>query len=158
MPDSSAPQENNQRPEKLTILIKFTIAILVLIVGFIAPDIVSKINAQTKFHPLTDYCMLSTQACQQDNVSLLLNTDTIKPLKPNTLKVHWPQSKAERLELSMRGLEGELGTVRYTLKKMGNGFFEGQITLPVCTLDEMTWLGELTDGHKSVLTGVRMKQ
>ena len=59
--------------------------------------------------------------------------------------------------LTMKGLEEQLGTVRYKLKHVGNDYFEGEIMLPVCTLDEMTWLGELTDGQKTVYPALRMK-
>ena len=134
---------------------------LVLLVGFYTPDVIKQlnidINKDIKIRALAEYCMLSKQECIQDGIAITLENDTIKPLVTSQIKVKWQQANSDELTLKMQGLEGELGIVRYKLKRVANGYFEGSITLPVCTLDKMTWLGELTDGQKTVYPALRME-
>ncbi|NTJ39213.1 hypothetical protein HQK29_16385 [Vibrio vulnificus] len=44
------------------------------------------------------------------------------------------------------------------LKQTSPGLFRGEVILPVCTTDAMTWLGELTDGTTTVYPAIRMQR
>jgi hypothetical protein len=107
--------------------------------------------------------MLSTQACIQDDIAITLDKNILQPMVSSRIKVVWSNNQslttqASKLTLTMTGLEGKLGMVKYNLKQTGDNIYEGDITLPVCTLDEMTWLGELTDGNKTVYPALRMRK
>ena len=52
----------------------------------------------------------------------------------------------------------ELGTVRFQLSSTGEQRFQGEVLLPVCTIDEMTWIGTLTDGEHTVYPAIRMQR
>ncbi len=134
---------------------------LVLFAGFYAPDVIKQLNIHlseaSEVRDLDQYCMLSKQTCIQDAIAITLDKDKVKALVASRIRVKWQQSNSEELMLTMKGLEEQLGTVKYKLKHVGNDYFEGQIILPVCTLDEMTWLGELTDGQKTVYPALRME-
>lgn len=141
--------------------IKITFILITLLAGFYAPDAIKFLRSYEKntikMQNIENYCMLSTKACTQDSVEITLDKDIVKPMVTTRIKVIWHNNQAEKLTLTMKGLEGELGTIKYKLKHLGKNNYVGDITLPVCTLDEMTWLGELTDGQKTVYPALRMK-
>ncbi|MBU2893340.1 hypothetical protein KO495_08360 [Colwellia sp. D2M02] len=141
---------------------KIILIITVLIAGFLAPDAINYtqqyLNQPSEKLSIEQYCMLSSQPCTQNSVKMTLNKDVIKPLVTSQITVQWQHSEAETLQLTMQGLEGELGTVKYLLKRVSDNKFQGNITLPVCTLDEMTWLGQLTDGKATVYPALKMKR
>ncbi|MDN2483805.1 hypothetical protein [Vibrio agarivorans] len=79
------------------------------------------------------------------------------PLTPARLTVAWP-SEAESLQLRLVGHEMDMGEVRIQLNATTPGVYVAEVILPVCTLDAMTWHGELTDGNESIYTGIRMQR
>ena len=85
-----------------------------------------------------------------------LDRETAQPLLPTKIKVVWEGAASETLILSLTGLEMEMGSARFQLKSIGNNTYEGEVILPVCTLDKMTWVGELTDGVDTVNPAIRM--
>jgi len=89
---------------------------------------------------------------------MTLAQDKVHPLVANRLSVSWPNSDSEQLELRLQGVEMDMGTVKYVLKKTESGKFESDIILPVCTSDSMTWVGQLTDGKTTVLPALRMER
>ncbi|MGF1837301.1 hypothetical protein [Vibrio atlanticus] len=105
---------------------------------------------------LDDYCMLSTTSCEQNTVTMTLDRETAQPLAPTKIKVVWEGAASDTLMLSLTGLEMEMGSARFQLKNIGNNTYEGDVILPVCTLDKMTWIGELTDGVDTVNPAIRM--
>lgn len=52
----------------------------------------------------------------------------------------------------------EMGTAVFKLTKNPNGAFTGDVILPVCTTEEMTWVGEVSDGQQSIKTSLRMER
>lgn len=154
MPSDSLPTQTSlfRHPA-----IKIVGIIIAVSIGFFASDI-TKLATQQPEKTLDEYCMLSTATCIQDQVSITLNRDTAQPLLPVTLRIQWPNHEASQLILSLNALEMEMGTVKYSLKKSADGSFEGDIILPVCTLDNMTWVGELTDGTTTVYPALRMER
>ena len=147
--------------------IKIGLILITLIAGFYTPDVINLIKNHSKhsisIRNLDQYCMLSTQACIQDDIAITLDKNILQPMVSSRIKVLWSKNQslttqASKLTLTMTGLEGKLGRVKYNLKQTGDNIYEGDITLPVCTLDEMTWLGELTDGNKTVYPALRMRK
>jgi hypothetical protein len=85
-----------------------------------------------------------------------LDRETAQPLVPTKIKVIWEGATSDTLMLSLTGLEMEMGSARFQLKNLTNNIYEGDVILPVCTMGKMTWLGELTDGVKTVNLAIRM--
>ncbi len=138
--------------------IKLLTIALALGAGFYANDIIRMFSGETTSIELTDYCMLSTHPCEEQNISMRLSTDTAHPLVASRLTVNWPETSAQKLELSLQGVEMEMGTVKYVLSKSPSGLFETDIILPVCTSNAMTWAGQLSDGEKTVHPAIRMER
>ncbi|MEJ2764971.1 hypothetical protein VV869_13515 [Photobacterium sp. MCCC 1A19761] len=95
---------------------------------------------------LHDFCPLSTQVCQQQTASVLLATDVIRPMQETEIRVNWPTLPAdtETLVLSLKGHEMMMGIYQLHLSRNAAGEYSGQLMLPFCTEDEMTWRGEIT--------------
>lgn len=117
---------------------------MALAAGFFLPDVINRLGNATAAIDLEEFCHLSTQTCTQNSVKMTLEHDTTQPLLPSTLSVEWPNATDESLLLSLQGLEMEMGVVKIQLSKIGNGFYEGSVILPVCTTDDMTWYGTLS--------------
>ena len=133
---------------------------IALVAGFYGPQVFQKLKSviehSTAEVNLDDYCMLSTTSCEQESISMSLDRETAQPLLPTKIKVVWEGAASETLMLSLSGLEMEMGSARFQLKSIGNNTYEGDVILPVCTLDKMTWIGELTDGVETVNPAIRM--
>lgn len=135
---------------------------IALFVGFYSPNIVKAvISTQQEDSPLepSQYCALSTQQCEQKGVEIRLDTNIAKPLKATHIDVNWQGSQSDQLMLTLRGLEMNLGVVKFPILKQQNGLYQGTIVLPICTENKMTWIGTLTDqqGNK-VYTSIRMEK
>lgn len=144
--------------KKMRSALKLLFIIAALLAGFFASDIIKLFSSETKSIDLSQYCVLSTTPCLQQNISMTLAQDKVHPLVANRLSVSWPDSDSEQLELRLQGVEMDMGTVKYVLKKAESGKFESDIILPVCTSDSMTWVGQLTDGKTTVLPALRMER
>lgn len=139
-------------------LLKLLLVVLTLGAGFFAGDVYQWFKARSQVKPLSEYCLLTTQACESNNVRIKVDRDISQPLVPTEITVNWPDTQQESLLLTMEGHEMEMGTVVFKLNKNSTGQFTGQVILPVCTTDAMTWVGEITDGQQSVSTSIRMEQ
>jgi hypothetical protein len=126
--------------------------------GFIAPDIIRTLQQAGDEIDLDQYCMLSTTACEQSGVSMLLEHDVTRPLMPTKLTVHWPSQTAPRLQAEFEGLEMQMGVAKYPLIKQEDGSYLATLMLPVCTSEKMTWLGSVTDGTATVYPAIRMER
>lgn len=140
----------------------FLLVPIALLAGFYAPKIINVISAANQVNLPTEasqYCALSTQQCEQQDVTITLDTDIAKPLKATHIEVNWPDNQSDKLMLTLRGLEMDLGVVKFPVQKQKNGQFQGTIVLPICTYSKMTWIGTLTDqqGNK-VYTSIRMEK
>lgn len=138
--------------------LKLVAILIALLAGFFASDIIKLFAGETKSIDLSQYCQLSTTPCTQKDISMSLAQDTIHPLVANRLSVSWPNSQSEQLVLNLQGVEMEMGTVKYVLKKVESGKYEADIILPVCTSESMTWVGQLSDGNTTVLPALRMER
>ncbi len=139
-------------------VLKLVFILIALGAGFFANDLIKAISQQTQSVDISQYCQLSTKSCTQDNVSMTLSQDNTHPLVANRITVNWPNSKTKQLELTLKGVEMDMGVLKFVLKPTSSGQFETDIILPVCTNDSMTWAGELTDGETTVLPAIRMQR
>lgn len=139
-------------------LLKFVLIILALGVGFFAKDLINAISQHSQSPDISQHCMLSTQTCVQSQAQMSLAQDTTHPLVANRMTVAWPNSEAKQLELTLKGVEMDMGVLKFVLKPTSSGQFETDLILPVCTSDSMTWTGKLTDGETTVLPAIRMQR
>ncbi|MGF1787611.1 hypothetical protein L4D00_17600 [Photobacterium swingsii] len=93
--------------------------------------------------PFTSQCQLTSTPCQVNEASLSLEKDLVNPMVSNTLSVNWDAipKDIDRLQLSLEGHEMMMGTYRLILTRNKNQQFSGDLLLPVCTEDAMTWFG-----------------
>jgi hypothetical protein len=127
-----------------------------LAAGFYAPTLIKSLSTSSELKQLDEYCFLSTTACVQHDVSMILNVDNAQPLVPAQLTVEWSDSQAEQLVLSLSGREMEMGEPKFLLKKVSPGKYMGEVVLPVCTQESMTWVGELSDGQNTIYPAIKM--
>ena len=138
--------------------VKLLLIALALTAGFFADDLYERFQDQLNRTSLSDYCLLSTTACIQDDIKVTIDRDVSQPLIPTQISVEWPKTEANELFLKMEGHEMEMGTVIFKLQKNKQGLFIGEVVLPVCTTDAMTWVGELSDGQQTMKTSLRMER
>ncbi|WP_391091699.1 hypothetical protein [Vibrio sp. NH-UV-68] len=138
--------------------IKLILIVLALSGGFFASDIIKWFQSPQTNISLNDYCLVTTAGCQQDGIRITADRDTTQPLAPTQLTVDWPNSSSETLFLTLQGYEMDMGKLVFKLDKNPQGQFTGQVVLPVCTSDAMTWYGTLSDQVHSINTSIRMER
>ncbi|MBD1577652.1 hypothetical protein HC723_14670 [Vibrio sp. S11_S32] len=155
----------SSKPSNASKFIPILLIGIALVVGFYAPSFYSFIKQNTAFTStapkwdLSRYCALSTTTCQQNNVNITLDNDIVRPLDETHIKVEWPNQTSDKLMLTLRGLEMDLGVVKFPVLKQKDGSYQGSIVLPICTYTKMTWIGSLTDSHQQkIYTSVRMEK
>lgn len=126
--------------------------------GFFANDAIRWYHSMSEQVSLDEYCLVSTKPCQQQEISVLADKDVSHPLIPTTVNVNWPDKNADSLMMTLEGYEMEMGTALFKLYKTESGNFSGQVILPVCTTEAMTWYGTISDGTLSINTSLRMEQ
>lgn len=127
--------------------------------GFFASDVYQWFNIRAHVKPLSEYCLVTTQACEVGNIRVEADRDISQPLVPTKITVDWPNStKQQSLLITLQGYEMEMGTLMFTLNKSGATQYSGLITLPVCTQNTMTWVGEITDGQDTMSASIRMER
>lgn len=105
---------------------------------------------------LTDYCMLSDEVCEQQGVKVKLDTRRVTPLTPIKVDVFWPNANAEFLTVSLEGKEMDMGVAKYQLEMIKPDVYQGEIILPVCAEQRMTWYGKVSDGETDIKAALRM--
>lgn len=126
--------------------------------GFFAGDILHWVQAKNDKVSLNEYCLITTQSCTQNHITVQADKDTSQPLVPTVIEVDWPENSSEQLFVSLQGYEMDMGQVVFKLDKNSSGRFSGQILLPVCTTEAMTWYGTISDGSESIKTSIRMER
>ncbi|WP_070969045.1 hypothetical protein [Vibrio sonorensis] len=138
--------------------IKIALIAVALLAGFFAPELLKGVKDSPSSESLSEYCMLSTKTCNSDGVSMAMDTDITRPLVPSTITVHWPDTQAKQLSVTLEGVEMDMGVAKYILSKQPDGAFSGEVLLPVCTTEKMTWMGEISDGQQARKAALRMQQ
>ncbi|WP_077649851.1 hypothetical protein [Salinivibrio kushneri] len=91
------------------------------------------------------YCSLNQQTCQYKGYQAHLGNPMVHPLHANTLTVTAPQAlNTDTLLVKLQGVEMNMGEYRLVLKQTDKLTYQGQLMLPVCTEDSMTWAGTIT--------------
>lgn len=137
---------------------KLTLIAVALGAGFFATEAIQWFQAKTSKPSLDQYCLVTTAGCQTDGTKIQADRDTSQPLVPTQITVTWPAAQSESLLLTLKGHEMEMGTLVFKLKRSASGDYLGEIVLPVCTSDAMTWYGEVSDGSQSLKTSIRMER
>ncbi|RJX69754.1 hypothetical protein DZ860_14850 [Vibrio sinensis] len=130
--------------------------LLAVLLGFFASDIYRWLTAPPQTIVLDDYCQVSKQGCKSGEVIVKLSGEHAQPLVPTTLNVEWPNANSETLILTLQGYEMDMGTVKFKIDKLNDNQYQTDIILPVCRMETMTWVGELTDGTTTINTLIRM--
>ena len=138
--------------------IKLILIVLALSGGFFASDIIKWFQSPQANITLDSYCLVTTAGCQQDGIRVTADRDTTQPLAPTQLTVDWPNSSSETLFLTLQGYEMNMGKSVFKLDKNPQGHFAGQVVLPVCTSDAMTWYGTISDQARSINISIRMER
>ncbi|GAL35854.1 hypothetical protein JCM19240_4789 [Vibrio maritimus] len=122
--------------------------------GFYLPNLLKQTpNADLD---LSSYCMLSSDVCEQQGVKLKLDTQRVTPLTPIKVDVFWPNAEAETLSISLQGKEMDMGVAKYQLEMIKPDVYQGEIILPVCAEQRMTWYGTVSDGSTDIKAALRM--
>lgn len=137
---------------------RFIVLVAALLAGFFANDLVRYFQSSSQTRSIASYCHLSTQTCEQNGVSMTLAKDSVHPLVSTAIDVRWPVSSPETLLLTLEGLEMDMGQAKFVLKRTAEGHYATDLILPVCTADNMTWIGTLTDGKTTVYPAIRMQR
>ncbi|WP_250684550.1 hypothetical protein [Photobacterium galatheae] len=108
-------------------------------------------------------CQLSQQHCQQQNAIIQMSDDIVHPLKPTTITVQWPKLPAETqvLKLTLEGREMMMGQYQLQLTRQPDDSFSGELLLPFCTENAMTWQGSITPdsgSYSPLYVSLRMTQ
>ncbi|WP_394244989.1 hypothetical protein [Vibrio astriarenae] len=136
--------------------ISLIVIALTMMAGFFTMPAI-KAYQQSKLSISPPTCFATTSPCSIDDTTVTLSVDSVTPLTPATLTVNWP-TQAETLSVRLQGHEMEMGEIRLVLQSRGDNTFTGEVILPVCTLEKMTWYGEVSDGSHRVYAGIRMQR
>jgi hypothetical protein len=102
-------------------------------------------SAQPSHTPLEETCQLSQQACEQQAAIIQLSTNIVRPLEATTITVDWPDLPQDTAQLivSLEGNEMMMGVYKLLLTKQASGQYSGELMLPFCTTNAMTWQGSI---------------
>jgi hypothetical protein len=148
----------DDRKQHMKNLLKLSIILVALAGGFYLSELITVLNIKDAKGLPKSNCTLSKTGCVYNKISVIADKDITQPLKPTKIDVYWPNSKQDHLILTLEGYEMMMGTVIFRLNKTSQHSFTGEIILPVCTENSMTWYGQLTDGEKFINTSIRMEQ
>ncbi|WP_146060871.1 hypothetical protein [Vibrio hangzhouensis] len=134
--------------------VKVLFVAIALAAGFYLPGLLKQVP--TSDVDLTSYCMLSNEVCEQQGVKLRVDAQRITPLTPIQVEVFWPNATADTLNLALQGHEMDMGVVKYQLTMIKPDVYQGEIILPVCSEERMTWFGTVSDGETNINAALRM--
>ncbi|OBT09493.1 hypothetical protein A9264_14755 [Vibrio sp. UCD-FRSSP16_10] len=129
--------------------------------GFFSKDIYQAFQSHHFEQPAIDatqYCQLSSDICTLDDVNIVLAQDTVTPMIPNKITVNWPANDEPQLWVELEGKEMSMGVAKFVLQNQGNGQFVGELLLPVCYSDSMTWIGSIQSTQHTLPISVRMQR
>ncbi|OOE86848.1 hypothetical protein BZG74_12165 [Salinivibrio sharmensis] len=137
---------------------------MLAVVAFFLPSWLSGFFSTTSSSSIAPaaYCSLNQQTCQYKDYQASLGSPMVHPLHANTLTVTAPQPLAtDTMIVKLKGVEMNMGEYRLALKKIDTLTYQGELMLPVCTEDSMTWAGTITlndDANNSLPIKVRMER
>lgn len=109
------------------------------------------------------HCLLSNESCAIGGANIKLDRNIIRPMEAAKIEIEWPSlpSQAETLELTLEGQEMMMGVYRQKLiRQTGTNLYSGELVLPFCVSDEMTWQGKIAppanNSQQPVYVSIRM--
>jgi hypothetical protein len=143
----------------LTSAIKILTVITLFIIGFFFSELTTLIKSHLT-PPVTveESCQLSSNICAKSGVQIRLERDVLTPLEPSAITVNWPNSTTENIIVSLEGLDMSMGKPLFQLHRTTNQTYEGEILLPICTQNTMTWVGSISNGSNSVPISLKVVQ
>ncbi len=141
------------------VLIKAFLILLLLCTGFFFTEISTYVKSYVSPKiQLENTCQLSTQICQQGDVSITLEKDTLTPLQPSSILVNWPNQNAKNLIITLQGYDMAMGNPTFKLLPNADKSYSGDILLPICTQNTMIWVGTISDGNTSINVSLKAEQ
>lgn len=92
-----------------------------------------------------NYCSLNQQTCHYQGYQASLSDPTVHPMHANTLTFTTSQPlNSKTLLVKLKGVEMNMGEYRLVLNQIDETHYRGDLMLPVCTEQTMTWAGTIT--------------
>ena len=122
-------------------LVGLLLTVLALIVAY-------KLTRPPPVIPITDLpaatCDLQRETCHLalpggQSLELHLDGRPVRPNQPFVVTVRSDSDTLRPLEISMRGIEIEMRSAAQPFQADGNGAYQATTTLPICTVNRMTW-------------------
>lgn len=137
--------------------------ILMFSLGFAALEWLPAFFRSETIYDSSQACELSQTSCNQNNASIMLSDNIVHPLQPTTMTIRWPELPEETntLLLTLEGHEMMMGQYQLQLTRQPDDSFSGDLMLPFCTQDAMTWQGKITSesgSHTPLYVSLRMTQ
>lgn len=125
---------------------------MLMVAAFFVPSWLASVSApsSTSTVAIKNHCSLNQQTCQYQGYQATLADPLVQPLHANTLTVITPKPlTTDALLIKLKGVEMNMGEYRLALKQTGEQTYQGELMLPVCTEDSMTWVGSITLGNEA---------
>ncbi len=140
-----------------TIVTKVVLVGAVFGLGFGLAELAGNSPKQTDVD-VNGLCFLSTDTCASGDIKVTMADDVARAMLPTQVSLEWPNTDAEQILVSLKGVEMDMGEPRFALQRTSGNTFTGELLLPVCTHDTMTWVATLSDGHHSHNFAVNMER
>lgn len=93
---------------------------------------------------LLEQCDPGQQTCRLEladghSVTLTLTPQPLRPLVSSQAKVHLSGHDPQWVEVDFAGVEMSMGFNRFRLERLSAGQYAGEMMLPVCARETMTW-------------------
>lgn len=126
--------------------------ILAFCLGYAAIEWLPAFIRSEPIYDSSQACELSQASCLQNNASIMLSDNIVHPLQPTTMTIRWPELPKETnsLLLTLEGHEMMMGQYQLQLTRQPDDSFSGELMLPFCTQDAMTWQGKITSDSGSL--------
>ncbi|PKF49246.1 hypothetical protein [Enterovibrio nigricans] len=104
-------------------------------------------------------CTLGQMACTFTEANAHLAKDTVAPLVPSSLTVTLNDNipAPDHLVLALEGVEMNMGIYKLKLADIGARTYRGDVLLPLCMHEEMTWRGQISSPDNQILLPVDIK-
>ncbi|WP_261818029.1 hypothetical protein [Vibrio gallicus] len=138
-------------------IIKIPVLIAALTLGFFSHDIIEAIKPAPQ---QITYCEASISGCQNNGVTIKMDSDVAKAMQPTAINIDWPNQASDTLLVELEGKEMHMGVAKFVLQRDHGNKFTGSLLLPACHSEKMTWIGKVSapDTPQSIPLLVRMEK
>jgi hypothetical protein len=90
-------------------------------------------------------CDLDKGRCDwpEQAIHFKIASDRITAMAILLVQLHAPQLNTDEVTLQLMGKEMYMGQVNVTLSKTSDGEYQGEMLLPACAAQAMTWVGQI---------------